>query len=791
MKRFKLILLLLLPLAGMGQQFEWVNTFSGIGMSEGVDVLAVDDHIYVLGHFTNSVEYDQQPRALELISNGSFDVIICKYTTNGELVWIKQIGGSNEEKGYDITLAPDGNLIFTGRFFGPTDFDPGLGVASLEGDEAIFILKLDTDGNFIWVKHFENFEGNSYPKGTKCDTDGNIYVVGDFAGPVDFDPSLTDTFTLLSYECWRAFITKLDPDGQFLWAEYFGGYSPWRNTHLDDMDLDMDGNIVLTGYADATIDLDPGPDTVEIDGGAFISKFDPSGSLIWGRAMGPPLFINALLTDSVNNLYITGRFSSNNVDFDPGPNQYLLSAQPNKNCFVAKYDALLNLIWAKQISHASSKGTALFLDEQRSNLITGGGFQGTCDFNPDTAVSFPQHSPDEPSLYLWSVDTAGDFLWTKQFQTVGEPAPPIGWYVYYSEVLSVIADNGSDIYTTGRFVAPTDFNPSPYNSVRYANGQYDLYVFKLSNCSEVTYGSEIDTACYFTIPNNPAVLSESCIYQYAIPNTAGCDSIITLNLTTFNNTGETEEIACGSYTSPSGNHVWFSSGNYYVDTITNSLGCDSILSIDLTILENSDTSISQVACASYTSPSGNHTWSQSGEYVDVLENAIGCDSIISIGLTVVHLDNSLSINFGSNTMSSNQVGAAAYQWINCDNGGEPIAGETGQSFIPNQSGNYAVAIQANGCADTSDCFGMIGLGESEHILKNGFRFYPNPTNGHVLLEITPSYEAGFINIHDAAGRLVLNRPFSTEMDVSYLDKGTYLISIQTETTVLRETLIKE
>ena len=90
--------------------------------------------------------------------------------------------------------------------------------------------------------------------------------------------------------------------------------------------------------------------------------------------------------------------------------------------------------------------------------------------------------------------------------------------------------------------------------------------------------------------------------------------------------------ACDSYTSPSGNYTWNTSGTY-MDTLTNAAGCDSILTIDLTVHYTTYSSFSELVCDTYISPSG-QVWTVSGQYMDVIPNAGGCDSIMTIDLTV-------------------------------------------------------------------------------------------------------------------------------------------------------------
>lgn len=146
------------------------------------------------------------------------------------------------------------------------------------------------------------------------------------------------------------------------------------------------------------------------------------------------------------------------------------------------------------------------------------------------------------------------------------------------------------------------------------------------------YYNEIDTIVCddFIAPDN-SVINESGIYEFVYQDSQNCDSTIAYNLSIIKDTLTVS--VCNSYTSPSGDYVWTTSG-IYEDYVTPSYNCDSVLIIDLTILEVSYSEIEVSDCDNYTSPSGNYTWNQSGVYFDTLTNTNGCDSIISIILNI-------------------------------------------------------------------------------------------------------------------------------------------------------------
>jgi len=103
---------------------------------------------------------------------------------------------------------------------------------------------------------------------------------------------------------------------------------------------------------------------------------------------------------------------------------------------------------------------------------------------------------------------------------------------------------------------------------------------------------------------------------------------------TCNTTATISPSVCTSYTVPSGDETYFASGTY-TDTIPNAAMCDSIITINLTIHNNTTSTISPSACTSYTVPSGDETYFASGTYMDTIPTVAGCDSIITINLTIV------------------------------------------------------------------------------------------------------------------------------------------------------------
>lgn len=185
------------------------------------------------------------------------------------------------------------------------------------------------------------------------------------------------------------------------------------------------------------------------------------------------------------------------------------------------------------------------------------------------------------------------------------------------------------------------------------------------------------------------------------------------------------------------------------------------------------------ACDSYVSPSGLNNWTATGVYYDTLQGIAGCDSIIEIDLTINTID--VSTNLVASTIAANNTTAQGYQWIDCDNGNQVITGETGMSYTPAVSGNYAVIITENGCSDTSLCtyVSVIGIEEIDNVYT---KIYPNPSDG--IINIVSNGTNFSLSVYNAIGQEVISKirlSLKKEtVDLSELSNGVYLLRLKDE-----------
>jgi hypothetical protein len=303
------IFILKLDAAG---NFLWAKSMGGTGWDESYSI-AVDDsgNVYTTGWFENTVDFDPGLGNTYLASAGGTDFFILKLDTAGNFLWARRIGNTSFELCYSIAVDDWGNVYTTGSFGGISDFDPGPGTFNLTGFGAsdVFILKLDAAGNFVWAKCFR---GTSFNGGNSIAVDdfGNVYTTGYFAGNADFDPG-AGTVLLASAGSFDIFISKLDVDGNYLWAKGIGGTSQDEGRSIA---VDNSGNVYTTGHFTWTVDFDPGAGMRNLTNNGwwdvFISKLDAEGNFIRAHNIGWSEEDNghSIAVDGSGNVYTTGRF---------------------------------------------------------------------------------------------------------------------------------------------------------------------------------------------------------------------------------------------------------------------------------------------------------------------------------------------------------------------------------------------------------------------------------------------------------------------------------------------------
>ncbi len=285
--------------------------------------------------------------------------------------------------------------------------------------------------------------------------------------------------------------------------------------------------------------------------------------------------------------------------------------------------------------------------------------------------------------------------------------------------------------------------------------------------------------------NTYSTSTSGVTYTYVGGSVGGCDSIVTLNLTVNSPVQATDiHTACGSYTWID-NNTYTSNNSTAVYTIAGGAanGCDSIITLDLTINNPAQSTDVQTACDNYSWIDGNNysASNNTATYTFPGGAANGCDSIVTLNLTINSVD--ASTTTATFDITSNESNAQ-YQWVDCDDNFAPILGETSQTFTATANGNYAVIVTgSNGCEETSPCVTITTISVEENSLASGITVSPNPTVG--TFAITASNYAGEVNIEvvDLAGKVIFNKTqhigpnVSATVDLTDMANGMYMVNV--------------
>lgn len=211
----------------------------------------------------------------------------------------------------------------------------------------------------------------------------------------------------------------------------------------------------------------------------------------------------------------------------------------------------------------------------------------------------------------------------------------------------------------------------------------------------------------------------------------------------------------------------------YTVTVTDDLGATATNTVTITEPAVITNTISHTACMSYVF-NGN-TITQSGTYLDTLVASNGCDSFLTLNLTVGTGVN-LNVTQTTTTLTSAQAGAT-YQWLSCP-ANTIVAGATAQAYSPTTSGQYSVVVSYQGCSDTSACYNLLPVNVAHVAANTEFNVYPNPAHNEVYIE--SAITDGAYVITDQLGKVVLNGNINstkTAISLRELSAGLYFLNI--------------
>jgi hypothetical protein len=400
---------------------------------------------------------------------------IIAYAQAPQIQWGKQFSGTAGINANSVAVAADHSIYLTGGYSGTLDLDPGPGVFNVTAISSsdIFVVKLDSNANFVWGKTYGSSGSPMADEGTtiKLDHSGNVIVTGFFLGTADFNPGGSDGVVVSSGD-FDIFILKLSAEGNFNWVKKIGG------SLLDDpsnLFVDSDDNIYLSGRFSGTVDFDPGPGfymaynagTLGMDG--FVLKLDSAGLFQWVIPIGGAGndLISDAIVDQNFNVYILGAFRLT-VDFDPGPGTEDLTSLGMDDIFVAKFDAGANFLWVKHIGSSATETPSQLCFDLSGNLVFNGIFNGNTDFDPGAGTAFI-NTNSNINVFVAKLDSDGNYIWATQIDGSGN-----------KRASDIAVDAHDRIYSSGFFNGTADFDGSVNDFLLSAVGGDDFYVLMLT-----------------------------------------------------------------------------------------------------------------------------------------------------------------------------------------------------------------------------------------------------------------------------------------------------------------------
>lgn len=449
--------------------FNWANKIGGTS-GDYITSMKNDSYgnIFVIGYFYNTIDLDPTENTYELVSSGGSDCFLAKYNSSGNFVWGRKVGGTLSDNAYSITIDHENNVIITGHFQSTLSVDLGVGTSNLvsNGSYDIYMIKYDNNGNNIWLKNIGGVD-EDYGYGIDIDINNNIYITGSFDATVDFDPN-DGVFTITPSTNHSIFFAKYYNNGNFAWAKNIDGdISSFELVQKAD-------NLYLMGYFGGTIDFNPNSDVNNIGAvgsmNIFFAKYDLNGNYIWAKSIGGSQYDEGIgiAVDGNNNVYCTGGFQGTS-DFDPSSNVLNLTSSAVYDIFIAKYDNLGNILWAKKMGGTGHDHGHSITTDSTNNIYFTGFFSNTVDFNAGTGVN-NLTSIDSYDVFFAKYDSLGNYIWAQSF---GGTSYQLGD--------KIIVDANDNILISGYFENTTDFDSSSNVYNLTSSGSYDGFFTKYSN----------------------------------------------------------------------------------------------------------------------------------------------------------------------------------------------------------------------------------------------------------------------------------------------------------------------
>jgi len=434
--------------------------------------VAVDNNgdIYVISDFNEPSITVGNTTLTNLSAPSNADTYIVKYNNQGTVLWAKSFGGTNNDSALSITTDSANNFYVVGLYRESVNFGPTTLVDNDNG--GTYIAKFNSDGNCLWAKNCSNPSDSSNVSTVKIDSSGNIYIGGAFQSSTLTLDSVVLNYTdydVLTNNSQRAFIAKLDASGNCIWAKAAQSSTPnVFGISMRNLDVDTNGNVYITGNFSNNI-VNFGSIVLtktinyEFNSNMYIVKYDSNGNEVWGYNTGSQ-FQNNTCGQTVKTDQNNNVYVSGYFTNTINFGNISLMAVGGSQMFTAKFDSAGNVLWAKHPNCPAGYNSIQSSDiDENGNLIVAGMYN-------NSYIDFGNGTyitlTGTGSLFVTKYSPTGTALWSRKAGALNAN----NW-------LSVDCHTGNEIYVSGSFEsASMTFGTS---TITKSANNYDLFLARL------------------------------------------------------------------------------------------------------------------------------------------------------------------------------------------------------------------------------------------------------------------------------------------------------------------------
>ena len=409
------------------------------------------------------------------------------------MVWAKSFGSVSLDYAFDIDCEAGGNFFITGGFRQTMTLMPNTTITSTGGLD-LFTAKFNTNGDCLWAKTAIG-TSSEYGNEIVATFNGNVAVIGNTQGTI-----FIESDTLLHLDSTDLFVVKYDANGNKIWSKGLPGMGNAGGRAISSDDFE---NTYIAGSFEGNILIDTVVfnSTTAPNNDVFISKFSPSGALIWAKQFGGigDDYARGIDIDASGNIYVSGVFS-NSIDFDG----LILTAAGSSDIFLIKMDSNGNIIWGKKIgNNGAEEGCEIEVNENGEVFITGGFSQsitlGLTNFN---SIGFRD-------VFTAKLDSSGNFIWAK---TAGSIQDDVNYAIGLNRI-------NEDICTIGTYSGTFTDGIHSITSI----GGVDSYISKIQSTNPLGINTITSGNRILIVYPNPAntFINVDCKKGYQIYSSTG------------------------------------------------------------------------------------------------------------------------------------------------------------------------------------------------------------------------------------------------------------------------------